>query len=513
MITGAHGNSGRPRPGRAGAVFLVFALWINSCDILRNGTFDVAAWSPGGGYHDPAGLEVALDFSLEPDRVSVEGSFSLHEDSQNIPGHFSWHGSRMIFTPAAPLEANRDYRILLTTDAQDRRGLSLERQFEASFTTRYGGARPVLASSVPKDGGILEEERSGVELIFPVPLRRSSLADLSFSPAISGVWALEDGDRKAVFTPSEDWSVGREYRLFSGTGVADATGLEAGREYILHFFAGLDCTGPELISASALDPGGNQALDLQAEDGSFMENSSWERNYRLALVFSEPVDTASVSAALSCEPALGMILETPPGYSSSPVYRFSDPPAYGSSFTLTIQTGVKDRRGNIMKEKVCFRIKADGASSMPPVLRAMRFPLKPGAAPEDLAVYTTEDQFADFPLRGENYTFDTELSAWIELYFETAGGSSVPPDPLSLMDVFSVGATNGALNFSPRTLVFSGFTVPEPALAWGALYRVEIRGMLTNRPYTGMVTVEVKAGLKDALGNKSARPFRFLLIK
>jgi hypothetical protein len=454
-----------------------------------------------------------LDFSLEPDRISVERSFSLSEDFRNIPGHFSWRGSRVIFNPAAPLEANRDYCILLTTDAQDLRGLSLERQFEASFTTRYGGARPVLVSSVPKDGSTLEEERSRVELLFSVPLNRSSLEDLSFSPAISGVWALEEGGRKAVFTPAENWSVGREYRLASGTGVADATGLEAGREYILHFFAGLDCTGPELLSASALDPGGNYVLTLEAGDGSFGENSPWERNYRLAFVFSEPVDTASVNAALNCEPALGMILETLPGYSSTLVYRFSDPPAYGSSFTLTIHTGVKDRRGNTMKEKIYFRIKVDGTSSMPPGLRAMRFPLKSGSTPEELVVYTIEDQFADFPLGGEDYAFDTEVSAWIELYFETARNSSVPLDTLSLMDLFSVNATNGALSFSPRTIVCSGFTVPDPVSALGALHRVEIRGMLTNRPYTGMVTVEVKAGLKDSLGNRSDRPFRFLLLK
>jgi hypothetical protein len=495
-------------------LILILVLGIGSCDILRNGAFEVAAWSPGGGYHDPAGLEVALDFSLEPERITVERSFSLAEDSRNIPGHFSWNGSRMTFIPAAPLEEDRDYRIILTTEAQDVRGLSLERQFEASFTTRQGGARPLLVSSVPEDGGVLEEERSRVKLLFSVPLNRSSLQNLSFSPAISGVWALEEGGRQAVFTPSENWNTGREYRLSSGTGIADATRLEAAREYILHFSAGIDCTGPELLSASALDTEGNAVLILEADDGTVWENSSWEQNYRLALVFSEPVDTASVSAALSSEPSLGMVLESPPGFSSTLVYRFSDPPSYGSSFTLAVNTGAADRWGNRLKEKIYFRIKADGASSPPPVLRGMRFPAKPGStAAEDLLVYTPEDQFADFPLTGENYPFDTAVNTWVELYFETALGSSVSIDPLSLMDLFTVKATNGALGFSPRTMVFSDFTVADPVPAWGALRRVEIRGMLTNRPYAGMLTLEIKPGLRDTLGNKTTGPFRFLLLK
>ncbi|MDR1142622.1 MAG: Ig-like domain-containing protein [Spirochaetaceae bacterium] len=491
---------------------VIAALLCSGCDILRDGPFEVAAWSPGDGYHNPAGLEVALAFSQEPDKTSVERSFSLSENSRIVSGHFSWSGSRMIFNPASPLEADRDYLIVLKTGAQDTKGLSLERQFEAAFTTRPGTTRPRLLETVPPDGGIMAEERGPVELFFSSPMDRSSLQYLSFSPAISGVWALEGDGRRAVFTPSENWTVDREYRLSAGTELADAADLETGRPYVLHFSAGTDRTGPELLAAYAVDPEGNSTLVLEPFDGSASENRGWERTCRLKLVFSEPVDTVSVGAALDSTPALGMILESSPGYEDTLVYRFSDAPAYGSSFTLSLEKTVRDRSGNTMAARILWYIRADGGASSPPVLKGMRFPLFPGAAEgADLAVFTPENQFADLPVRGEYYPFDTGVSTWIELYFALSPGAVV--DTFSLMNVFRMTATNGALSFSPREIRISGFTLSDPAAGWEGLCRVEIRGVLTNKPYTGMVTVEVGAGLSDSLGNAGGEAYRILLLK
>jgi hypothetical protein len=489
-------------------ICLILLLWFLSCDMLRDGPFEVAAWSPGDGYFDPSSVELSLVFSGDPDRVSVERSFSLTENSRTLGGHFSWSGRRMIFTPASPLGVNKDYLITLKINAQDTRGLSLERQFEGAFTTRDGRIRPRLVSTVPLDGAVMEEEQGRVELVFSEALNRTSLQNLSFSPTVTGVWSLEAGGTKAVFDPSESWITGREYRLSIGSGLEGYTELETGRSYALHFSAGLDRIGPELLSASALDMNGTVALPLEGN----MENSLWERNYRLQLVFSEPVDTASVSSSLSCVPSLGMVLETPPGYAETLVYRFSDAPAYNSSFTLTLEKNVKDRAGNLMTERIVRHIKADGPLSKTPVLRGMRIPLVPGTADTaEMAVYTPEELFADLPLTGTNYTFDTGISVWIELYFETAPGAVI--NLLSLMDLFKISATNGALNFSPRSMHLSGFTLSQSAAGFESLCRVEIRGVLTNRPYMGMVTIETGAGLQDSFGNAAGEAFRILLLK
>jgi len=518
--------------------FIFICVSLLSCDILRNGIFEVSSWSPGEGYHDPALTNnIALDFSLEPDRNSAERAFSLSEEGRSIAGHFSWQANRMIFAPAVPLAVNKVYTIVLKTDAQDIKGLSLERQFEAVFTTRYGGGRPALLAAVPEDGTVMQAERGTVELLFSGPLDRDSLQNLSFSPAISGVWNLEDTQCRAVFTPSENWQNGRSYRLTIGAAVQSELEVEAGRGYMLHFVAGTDHEPPELLSASALDDTGADTMILTVAGESATENTGWERNFRLCLVFSEAVDTASVSSALSCEPSLGLILETEPGFSDTVVYRFNDAPVYNASYTISLRKTVRDMAGNTLETKdnteangnteasLIWYIRADGENSRPPLLRGLRFPKTPGSSrsANDLITFTQELLFADFPVESGNYVFDRGVDTWIELYFETAPNASV--DLLSLMDRFRFSATNGALSFSPRLMISPNemispyemnnvsFSVGDPAPGWEDFCRVEIRGVLTNHPYTGMVTIEVGAGLRDSLGNKSAEALRFLLLK
>ncbi|MCL1928586.1 MAG: Ig-like domain-containing protein [Treponema sp.] len=488
----------------------IISLSLFSCDILRNGVFEVSGWNPGGGYHDPSSVEVCLAFSLEPDRNSVERSFSLSENGQNISGHFSWKGNRMVFLPVSPLMANKDYIITLKTDAQDTKGLNMEREFEAAFTTRNGGGRPFLVGTVPYDGGVIADDRGRVELLFSSPMNRSSLQNLSFSPSVSGVWALEKDNCLAVFTPSENWTTGRSYRLNIGNATADDKEMEMGFEQLLHFSIGVDLAAPVLLSACALNSSNTTVMILTADNGSVTENTGWEKEYRLGLKFSKPVDSMSVTSALSCEPSLGLIPETPPGYYDFLVYRFSDIPVFGSSYTVTLGKTVRDRAGNAMENKILWRIKADGEYSKPPVLKGLRFPKDPGSLSE-LLLYKTGDFFVDFPIEGGNYSFDRGVNTWMELYFETAPSAAI--DPLSLMEKFRFSATNGALSFSPRSVAVSGFTVTAPVTLWGNCYRVEIRGVMTNHPYTGMVTIEIGSGLKDSFGNKSTEAQRFLLLK
>jgi len=485
---------------------LLFFVPVMSCDLLRDASFEVIAWSPGPGFHDEDISELSLIFSLDPDRVSVERSFSLSENGSTVNGLFIWEGSKLIFRPHTPLGKNADYLITLKTDAQDRKGLSLERQFEAAFTTRPESARPLPLETIPPEGGILLGERDRVELLFSVPLARNSLTNLSFVPSIAGVWSLEGGGRRACFTPSESWTVDREYRLTLGSALASDTGLSAGREYTLHFSAGLDREAPALLFARGEDAG---AARITLSESA--ENAGWERKWKLALYFSEQVNLSSLSDALSCEPALGLVLDTAPGFSDTAVFSFSETPVYGTSFMLKLAKGVKDRAGNTSTTAGTWKIRADGINSKPPAFMGIRIPLEPGEADEKPRVYSRADLLEDLPLSETFFPFDLAVPVWIELYFETAPAAS--PVLFSLMDRFTIGATNNALGFSPREFRVSGFTMTEAAAGWESMVRVELRGMLTNRPYMGMISFECGQGLEDSLGNISTESFRILLLK
>jgi hypothetical protein len=488
------------------------ALSLFSCDILRDGPFAVAGWTPGtGDHHVPQALTLSILFTRDADRVSVEQAFSLTENGRVLKGSFVWAGKQLFFQPAAALGPDKDYRLSLSAEAHDDRGVSLEKNFEASFSTRSGYSRPEVWSVVPGDGDVLTEPRGTLRITFSEPVRIDSCVnDIFISPAIGGAWTLEDRGCLAVFTPAEPWARGTRYGIKISPDFLSAAAVPLGKEYLSCFTLGDDTLPPVLVAAYALDGGGNRVFPLTPQDpaGPVTENARWETDYRLALDFSEPVDTGTLKARLTAEPALTMVMETEPGYAGSVVFRTAEKPAHGSRFLFKLNSGVRDAADNESVLPVIFRIRADGPYSKPPSLIGIRLPMNPGAADEQVRSFSPDDAFGGLPLlcgAGQG------VSAWVELYFDTAPGAA--PDLFSVMDLFRVEVTNNALSFSPRNVRDAGFTCPAARPGWESYARIEVQGLLINEVYPGMVTFYIGAGLLDTLGNRNGGVFRIPLFK
>jgi len=504
-------------------LLLNFLLLIFSCDILRDSPYRVEAWTPGEGFHnDPGRLKISLLLSHKSDKAKTEQAFSLTEDGKTLKGYFSWEDYMLIFIPASPLEKNRDYLITLGTGAQDIKGLSLEHRFEASFTTRPLGDKPVITGIEPEYEGNLSGSRGEFRLFFSEPVRLNSCLDyISFNPATPGSWRLEDEDRTACFVPRDPWQPGNPYTVRVAGGFVGAYGAVLGEEYSSVFYAAEDREKPFLLEVLALLPTGEPEETSSEEiffetTGQFIaeEYTAWERATRLCLVFSKSVDLSTVRNLLVVEPALALVLESPPGFASRAVFRFAEYPAWGSAFHFRLSPGVKDYAGNESAQACVFRIRAAGPLSKPPALAGIRLPMAPGNAENQEALsFSPGDLFSDLPIKdGEDrYPFGKQSSAWIELYFEIAPDTDI--DPFSVMDLFRVEATNQALIFSPRSIRTENFTLASPREGWENLRRIEIRGFLTNTVHSGIVTFRISPGLRDKLGNRSAVDFRVSLLK
>jgi hypothetical protein len=516
-----------PIKGLLGCLVLVSLL--GSCDLLRFSPFEVARWSPGPGFHqDPGALEVSVGFTHDPDRLMVEHSFSLTEDDQAVKGAFEWEGRTLRFTPFLPLEGDRDYRITILADAADDRGLSMDKKFEGAFTTRGEGERPRILGVDPGDGGIIGEARREIRVEFSRPLRLGScIEEISLSPAITGVWSLEGEDRIAVFTPGEPWEAGTSYRLRFSADFSDARGRALGKDFSSSFILGEDFLPPCLEGAYALDREGEVKMRLVPSEQTLVtaENFRWEAAYRLRLDFSEAVDTGSLKSRLSVEPSLKVELESPPGYTDSAVFRFTEGPEFSKPFLIRLDAGVRDDWGNESAEPVIFRVIADGPFSKPPALIGIRLPLAPALIPEDggevpppeelyrAADFSVEAPFGDLPIEdGEGrYPYTKQVPGWIELYFDLAPGAEL--ELLSLMNLFRVEAANNALSFSPRFMSAGDFTFPEKRPGWEAYYRVEVRGIFVNTVSSGVVSFLIGSGLQDTLGNRSGKTWKIPLLK
>ncbi|MFP3089650.1 Ig-like domain-containing protein [Treponema sp. TIM-1] len=509
-------------------IFLVSLLF--SCDILRQSPFEVAQWSPGTGYHGtPERIRVSVSFSHDPDTLSVEHSFSLTEDGSSVNGSFGWSGRTLVFTPAVPLELNRDYVITIREDAQDQKGISLDEQFEAPFTTRGMGKRPVVLSVDPQDMGTVLDPWQEIRMEFSEPPRVTSCVNaVSFSPSSGGSWRLEAGGYRAVFAPQEPWVMGTTYRIRVAPDFSSSLGLTLGKEFTTYFTVGNDQTPPRLTAARALDPEGAAVMELvPAGDGPLLgENPRWESAYRLGLEFSEPVDTADLRNRLVVEKALPLEMETESGYADRVVFSFSKKPEYLSSFLIRINAGVKDKAGNESTDPVSFRIRADGPYSKPPALAGIRLPMAPGGLGDETtgnplppeqyyqaAAFSVDEPFQDLPiLPGTGrYPYTESTPTWIELYFDRAPGAEI--DLLSLMNLFRVDATHNALSFFPRSMEAGNFSVPTPPPGWEAYYRINVKGFLINTTDPGVVVFQIASGLQDNLGNRNEKVFRLPLLK
>ena len=489
-----------------------------SCDILRFSAFEVTSWSPGEGYHsNPENLVVSLSFSLDPDRDSVERRFSLNGNNGRVKGNFFWEDRKVTFVPLTPLEKNNDYNLLLSAEAHDTNGLSMDTAFERCFTTRPDTERPCLISFSPSMYEEIDDLKTEVRLGFSLPVPLSTLYDnVSFNPSMTGSWKLEDDGKLAIFTPSVSWTKNKRYEIRYSTSLTDNNGMNIGNDFKSIFITGTDKEIPVLLQANRITKNGD-FIPLERDTTGFIsaaeqftENSGWEKEDRLSLIFSKPVDPVLVKSNLSVEDASAIFMETVPGFSTAFVFYFETAPVYESRFVLKIKSGIKDISGNESKDEYIYRIFANGESSKPPRLLGIRMPMSPQNNTK-LVSFETDEIFKDFPITDENYPSGVSVKTWIELYFDTAQGASI--DIFSVMELFRIETSNNVLIFSPLQIKTGNFTITKPRTGWENFECVEITGNLTNSIYFGIVNFQIGSGLKDSLGNKNEKLLRISTIK
>ena len=529
-----------PRFARLGIAVIIFIICA-SCDILRDSPFEVSAWSPGGGYHaNPESLKVSLAFSHDPDISSVEKYFSLTVGGESIRGIFHWGGRKMEFLPFVSLEADQEYSVRLSAGAHDTKGLSMDREFEGRFSTRLDSTRLKIVSFKPEMEGVMDSSRGNCFIGFSFPVSLNSLrSNASFNPSMSGTWDLDEGGMHAVFTPYEPWPQGKRFEMHISSFLEGENGINAGKDFFSVFTVGSDRELPSLVSAWRVTENGEQVElveessslenSLSQKLGEFTENVGWEKGDRLRLVFSVPVDLLSVGTALVVENGSNVVLQMPGtivsgnsdiGCHKDALFHFDRPPVFESRFSFRLRRGIKDLYGNESEDEYSFRIYANGKNSRPPSLVGIRLPMSPGGTLDDVSgssvdlnlyTYGTDQLFADLPIEGAYYPYNTKTATWIECYFDCAPGAII--DPFSFMELFRVETSNNVLLFSPVVVRSDNFSVSDPHPSWEQYQRLEIAGTLSNTVNAGIVHFLVNPGLKDSAGNLSESQFRISLIK
>ncbi len=493
----------------------------SSCELLRASLFCVESWTPGEGRFDGGGgVAISVTFSEPPDRVSVENAFSMTEDGTDVSGAFIWYGSTLVFAPYAAIGVCASFRVRVSGEAMDARGVSLDPPLEGRFTTRAEDGRPAVLSTVPARGATTPGRFDSVTITFTEPVDPSTYRDrLSVSPYASGAWSLDDAGSVALFAPLEPWTWGGEYCVTVSSGLRDASGNESGDSYAFRFSVGDDRSAPSLLEAVAVDASGDVRANLSddsATDGTVTENEGWEGPWRLRFRFSEPVALRSLDSRIVCDEGLGMELETGGRTAETVTYRIVDRPAWGRRFSVRMKAGIEDERGNATESELVFRLVANGPGSEPPRFVGLRLPLAPGAAladDRDLVAFGVDEPFSTVAISGDadRYPVAVATATAMELYIKLAPGASL--DALSVMETFGVTSTNGAMTFSANRVGLSGFAYASPYAGWDSYAVARVDGTITNRVDSGIVTFGFAAGLRDSAGNVAAEAQRLPLLK
>ncbi|MCL2808622.1 MAG: Ig-like domain-containing protein [Treponema sp.] len=500
---------------------LIISLFsFNSCDLLRFSRFEVEKWTPGDGYQpEPEKIIVSLKFSHEPFIASIERNFSLTGDGDRIRGTFSWNGKTMTFIPLTPFEENVDYILSLTADAHDVDGISMDEAFNREFTTRPDKSRPVLLSCYPTMYERIEDLRTEVRLDFSLPVTQKTLYDnVSFNPSMTGLWQLENKGKTAVFTPAEPWSKNTRYEIRFSTSLINNNAMNIGNDFLSIFTTGSAQEIPYLVNAKRITKDG-EIIPLIAADKGYVgiesnpfENQDWEKNDKLILVFSIPVDSLSVKNLVSIDDGPNIIMETPVGFYTEIIFRFDKTPVYESRFSIRVKPGIKDINGNETKEEYIYRVFANGKFSKPPLLVGIRMPFSPECKTNpELKIFETDFVYKSFPISDDNYPSGENINTWIELYFDTAQSASI--DLFSIMELFRIDSSNNVINFYPRQVKSGGFSEIEPHDIWKNYKRIEITGYLVNSTFFGIINFHIGAGLKDSFGNKNENIQKISVLK
>ncbi len=491
---------GMPMTRRSrGSLFRLFAVLLitaacGACVLLDMSPLTVTSWSPQDAQlSSMSAVVIQVQFSRPVNTLLTEQAFSITADGQTLAGRVTWQDdSTLVFSPDEPLKDFVVYQMRVSAQAEDTEGRDLRPEFAHTFTTKSDYTRPTVTSISPSDHEGVTDLLTPVSIAFSEPMDAASLfAAFALSPSVSGFLALSTDGKALTFTPTQRLQWQTRYTITVVKSAADRQRNTIGSDYTSHLFVGTDLIPPFINSLHSSD----STLSLVADDPTdsvITATSGWESTQGLVVTFSEPVLTASASAAIQISPtAEYTILEANSEYTSTLTYSFPNRLSYGVTYTVSTLPGVQDAQGNRSTGQAVYHFLVDGATTAPPVVTRIFFPV--GAAdPANNLLLVDYDQIT-LPLVTAG-----EVDSFFDLYIDLAQGATL--DRFAVGQAFSVSTTNNAASISSFAVEVSPTqTNPAPNAAANELVaRVWVH--ITNNTASGQVVIHVSTDLKDARG-------------
>jgi hypothetical protein len=365
--------------------------------------------------------------------------------------------------PTSPLVAQTVYHVHVDPAVTDLFGNGLDQdlskpgkqKFHSVFTTVPERIPPTVVSVIPPDGSSGASVDGVVTIDFSEPIDRASVTGALRigieSGSHPGGITFEDGDRRAVWTPT--WSLLHNaiYTVFVDTLLVDLAGNrldqfpDAGHPgndpFVSHFSTAPDLQGPRLLSVAPDDGASGVAIDMNP-----------------ILSFSEAVDPSSVIPnGIELADSLGQAVVFSPVLSTDgrEITLVHIPPfAFETRYRITVNPDLTDTQGNPFDDD-------------------------PAIAGNQSRTATFRTQFENIPPRVDDVV-PADLATGVALTQAVTVGFSEPCDP------GTIDATTFRLLVSDtsvpglRSITADGdsatFT-PSDTLSYGTRYDIRVEGV------------------------------------
>jgi len=412
---------------------------------------------------------VRVTFSEAMDASTISGTnLSLRPTSSSTPVAavvtYEAGTNTAVITPNAPLSGTTGYTVTVTTGVKDAAGNSLAGQFTSTFTTLTPDVTaPTVTNVVPADNATNVATNTTVRVTFSEPMDQTTinttnitLRTTSPSVAVTGTVSYDAATRVATFTPSAPLASSTDYTVTVTTGVKDASGNALASQFVSDFTtASSDVTAPTIVSRVPTAGATGVAV-----------------NTNVTVTFSEVMDAATINTTtITLAPTAGgsPVAATVGHSAGTATLNPNADLTPGTSYTVTVTTGVKDVAGNALAAQSTWTFTTAAADVTPPTV-AQTTPIGATDASVNTDVVVTFSEAMDV----------TTITTTTFTLTRTSGAGA----PAGVTGVISYDTDTRRATFNPTG-----------SLVAGAFYTVTVVGGAS--------------GVKDLAGNPLAANFTF----
>lgn len=350
-------------------ILTVSLLLLTSC-IIDTTPPQITFFTPPHNAVLPQSFPILISFSKSMDKNKTQKAFALFQGiygDSSVKGYFAWShdNTLMHFIPDEPL-ANGYYRIVLASTACDTHDNTIATQLISTFVIGDDIIPPEILSVYPVNASEYIPLDSPVIITFSKSMDIPSVEkNIHFSPSIEHVCTWNDSHTVLTIAPYTPLLFNTWYTMeisqcrdIHNNIMINPVSIRfrTGQEYVRPSISGMFTTSitQNMVSGSngTLYHGANVLDDL-------------------ILLFSEPVDTASLASALYVTPSVSWNAYWEQSNQQCTI-KFNQPLQPQTLYQIVINTNLKDTAQNTLAQDCIVHIITDGLQSQYPSITSLQ---------------------------------------------------------------------------------------------------------------------------------------------